>query len=454
VLESLADGLLEMAERFRGLFLSGTHDKTEFAQQYLCGLVQTARPNMERMEEVVVGSTYQNTQQFITDSTWDHRAVMNRVATEADKLLGGHRNSCLLIDESGFTKSGTKSVGVARQYNGRLGKVDNCQVGVCAALSAGDRVVPVDMELYLPGEWTDDPARCRAAGVPKERISYLTKPQMALSMVRRQRQLGVRFERVVFDGLYGSCPELLRGLDADGEEFVGELHCDQRVYLDDPEPYVPQWTGRGRRPTRLQTDVAPIRVDEYLAGLTAADWVEMKLRETTRGHLRILFHAKRLWYWDGEEEEAKRWWLLIRKEIASGKLKYSVSNAPAEATLADLAKAQAQRYWVERGFQDAKGQVGMAAYQVRKWRAWYHHMALVLMAMLFLTEQRMLHAETIPLLSCADIQALLARILPRRDLERAELIRQLQTRHAKRQALIERARLRSEPNQPEELAMT
>ena len=132
------------------MFLAGTHSKIEHARQYICGLLQAERPNMERLEEAVPGTDYPCIQQFVTDSTWDHREVMDRVAVEADAILGGHEGSCLLIDESGFAKSGSTSAGVARQYNGRLGKVDNCQVGVCASLSAGDRVVPVDMRLFLP----------------------------------------------------------------------------------------------------------------------------------------------------------------------------------------------------------------------------------------------------------------------------------------------------------------
>lgn len=421
------------------MFQAGTHNKAEYVRQYISGLFQAERPNMERMEEAVPGTDYQCIQQFVTDSPWDHREVMDRVAAEADALLGAHQGSCLLIDESGFAKAGSKSAGVARQYNGRLGKVDNCQVSVCASLCAADRVVPVDIRLFLPECWTDDSERCETAGIPTGERKFRTKPQMALEMVRHQRELGTRFNWVGMDGLYGSNPELLRSLDDDGEVFVADVHCDQHVYLEDPTPFVPEYSGRGRPPTRPATRATPVRADRYAAGLDESAWHQIDVRQTTKGPLRIHFHARRVWLWDGSERHARNWWLLIRREMDGRTLKYSASNAEHASSEHWLASAQAQRYWVERGFEDAKGQAGMADYQVRKFRGWNHHMALVMMAMLFMVEQKMLHEETVPLLSCADIRAMLARFLPRRDLDRNELLRQMRHRHAKRKAAMKGA---------------
>jgi SRSO17 transposase len=107
--------------------------------------------------------------------------MINHVAREVDAVIGGRPDSCLLIDETSFVRKGVKSVGVARQWCGRFGKVGNCQVAVFAALAAGDRVSPVDVELYLPREWTDDPARCRAARIPAVRMEFRTKPEIALA---------------------------------------------------------------------------------------------------------------------------------------------------------------------------------------------------------------------------------------------------------------------------------
>ena len=233
---------------------------------YLRGLMQADpnKKNMERMEERVPGSDQQQMNHMLTDSEWDHRAVIDQVALEADRWLGGHRNSCLLIDESGFRKSGKHSVGVDRQWCGRWGKVDNCQVGVFAALGRGNRATLVDEQLYLPARWVEDPARCRRAGIPKQARVLKSKVQLALEMVAHQAKQGVRFAWVGADGLYGKDPAFLRGIDAMDKVFVVDVHCDQRIYLDDPQPVLKKKQGkRGRKPPRLETRTPAIRVDAW-----------------------------------------------------------------------------------------------------------------------------------------------------------------------------------------------
>ena len=194
------------------------------------------KKNMERMEERVPHADEQRLQHMLSDSPWDHRAVIDRVALEADGLIGGERNGGLLIDESGFKKSGSHSVGVARQGCGRLGKVDNCQVGVFAALGGDRRVILVDERLYLPEKWTDEPPRCEQAAIPEAVRRFKTKVALALERVAPQRRLGVRFSWVGADGFYGTDPAFLRGLEAMGEVWVADGHCDQRIFLEDPKP--------------------------------------------------------------------------------------------------------------------------------------------------------------------------------------------------------------------------
>lgn len=135
------------------------------------------------MEEHVVGADDQALQYMLTESHWDSQAVMDQVAQEANHLLGGDE-SCLLLDESGFEKKGEHSVGVARQWNGRLGKVDNCQVGVFAALGCGARVILIDYRLYLPESWSEDVLRCKKMGIPESFCHFKTKSELALDMVR------------------------------------------------------------------------------------------------------------------------------------------------------------------------------------------------------------------------------------------------------------------------------
>lgn len=208
------------AKRFEKHFWRWTRSRLAQARQYLQGLMQARRKNMERMEEVVPDCDYQSLQHFLSNSEWDARAVLDQVAVEADRHLGGSADSCLLIDESSFQKKGEKSVGVARQWSGRLGKVDNCQVAVFAALAQGSSSTLIDTRLYLPKEWTDDPKRCRAAGVPSAERVFKSKADLAFEMVVHARQNGVRFGWVGADGGYGKDPGLLRRLADHGETFV------------------------------------------------------------------------------------------------------------------------------------------------------------------------------------------------------------------------------------------
>jgi hypothetical protein len=165
------------------------------------------------------------------------------------------------------------------------------------------------------------------------------------------------------------------------------------------------------------------------------------LRDTTRGELVVEIMHRRVWLWDKHSASARCWHLLVRREINSpGTLKYSLSNAAPQISATKLARMQAQRFWIERAFQDAKSHVGMAQYQARQWQSWHRHMALVMMATQFMLETRLKHAEDYPLLSCYDIQVLLATTLPdRRYDSHEEVMRQMQIRHDRRRAATESA---------------
>ena len=168
--------------------------------------------------------------------------------------------------------------------------------------------------------------------------------------------------------------------------------------------------------------------------------MRVRLRDSTKGALRVEVLHQRVWLWDAKEAQARHWHLVVRREInVREEIKYSLSNAPVSTTVHRLAQMQGQRYWVERSFQDGKSQVGMGHYQARGWKSWNHHMALVMMAMLFMLKERISQEEAYPLLSCSDIATLLARFLPRRDIHTDEVIRQLEVRHKKRQAAIDNA---------------
>ncbi|MFZ1642360.1 MAG: IS701 family transposase [Candidatus Contendobacter sp.] len=441
LLAGIGQRFLDFRERFGGHFRRRTRTVETSVQHYVRGLLQAETKNMERMEEAIPEADHQALQHMLSESAWSERAVLDQVAQEANRRLGGHADSSLLIDESGCPKKGTQSVGVARQWCGQLGKVENCQVGVFAALSRGTEVTLIDERLLLPEAWTSDPARCQAAGIPQAQRGFQHKTDLALAMITHARQQGIGFAWVGFDGFYGSDPAFLRALDDQGEVFVGDVHKDQRIDLEDPRPIIPPAkTAHGRSPTRLQAQAPAVRVDLWTQQQPAVAWQPVTLRDGTKGPLRVEILHRRVWLWDGEEVQARPWHLIVRREIDTPtEIKYSLSNAPDDTPAPRLAFMQGQRYWIERALQQGKQDVGLGDYQVRGWRGWHHHLALVMMAMLFLLEERQLHRQTRPLLSGTDIRALLNHFLPRRDTTLAEVLRQMEVRHRKRQAAIDSA---------------
>jgi len=427
------------------MFRSGNHGVAATARQYLCGLMQADKRNMERMAEAVPDSDEQVLQNFLTHSSWDDRAVMDQVARRADASLGAFADTGLYIDETSFQKKGDKSVGVARQWNGRLGKQENSQVGVFGALGRGDRVSLIDARLYLPQEWIEAPARCDEADIPKAEQVHRTKLELALQIVRQARQNGIRFEWVGMDGAYGQSLVLLEALQTRGEIFLADIHSDRHIYLNDPAPYLPPENGHGgRRRSRYHSKQSAIEVRGWVKRQPASAWRPVILRDTTKGKLAVEVLHRRVWLWDKSSPGAHCWHLIVRREVNSpGTIKYSLSNAPEQTRPIRLAQMQAQRFWIERAFQDAKSHLGMAQYQARKWQSWHRHMALVMMAMQFMLETRISHAEDYPLLSCYDIQILLATTLPDRRDSQQEVLQLMRERHRKRQAAIDSASQRS-----------
>jgi len=434
---TLAGAARRFLSHFNG-FTSHFQRKQHHARHYLNGLIQADKRNMERMEERIPGASEQGLQYFISDSSWDEEPILQKIAAETDDLLGGKDDSALYLDETGFPKKGKKSVGVARQWCGQLGKVDNCQVGVFSSLGCGKFASPIGYKLYLPKEWIQNKKRCQEAKIPTEHCVYKSKHDLALELITVARQNGIRFNWIGADGFYGKNPALLREIDRLGETFVIDVHKDQHIYLSDPKPSVIKAkSNRGRKPSRLKTQTESIRVDKWVAACPEDKWQRVQLRKTTKGYLIVDVLHTHIWVWDGKEKSAQKWRLVVRREVGSPqKNKYSLSNASEEISVVRLAYMQAQRYWIERTFQDSKTYCGMGDYQMRGWHGWHHHMAMVLMAMLFLLKERLLHKETVDLLSCTDVVELLRLFLPRRDVTEEEVLRQLQVRHEKRRASI------------------
>ena len=396
---------------------------------------------MLRMSEVNEVD-HQSMQHMLTKGAVDWDGFGKQIAQETNALLGSPE-SVLLFDESGFGKKGKSSAGVARQWNGRLGKVDNCQVGVFATLCRGEIASLIDTRLYLPEDSANDSKRCEKAVIPKKEQQYQSKSALALAMLRIALQRGIHFGYVGIDGGYGKEPAFLRTVDHLGCRFVADVHCDQMIYLQDPEPKIPDWKGRGKRPKLLKAQCDAIRVDQWASEQPKEDWQRLTLREGEKGDLTAEYLHTDIWVWDGSEDKARYWHLLVRREIGANEIShYCLSNAPFKTSLKELARVQAQRFFIEHSFREAKSECGMADYQVRRWDAWHHHMALVMLGTLFLLKQKIQGRKQWPMLSFNDLVTALAHLLPRRQLTAEDLAAIIDKRHyLRRKAKESHARL-------------
>jgi SRSO17 transposase len=275
---------------------------------------------------------------------------------------------------------------VARQYCGTLGKVANCQLGVFLAYVSEQGHALVDKRLYLPRELTDDPDRCREAGVPEE-VDYHSTAELGLSMLQQARAAGhLKGRWVTADEAYGKVPTLRDDLDADEWLYVLEVPCTQPIFAQPARIEVPAWSGRGPHPTKLRLvddEPRPQAVETVAASLTAEDWQLLTVAEGAQGPRTYLFAARRVWE-SREGLPGRACWLVLRRNPDGSEPKYYLSNAPADTPLLTLAQVGAKRWPIETEFQTEKNETGLDEYEVRRWQGWQHHATLAMLAGIFL----------------------------------------------------------------------
>lgn len=421
-------------EQIVQLFDTQTHNGSPQAQLYLQGLLsELAAKNMWRMEERIAGAKQENLQQFLSDSPWKSSELWSWVGQQANELLGGQARSMLLIDESAHAKKGDKSVGVARQYNGRLGKTDNCQVGVYSALALGTRATLTGSRLYLPEQWVKDRPRCLAVGIPAEEIRLRTKLELAQELVTEALANGLEFSWVGVDAGYGRDQGLLCWIADQKLGFVADVPKDVLVWEERPAVV--------ERPAKLAVSGARAVGKLGKAWRAAGQGRKVTLRAGENGPVRVKVWARRVWVWPEGQKEPRCWWLVVRED-RDGEIKHTLINAPAATPLEELAILQGGRHFVERTFEDSKSHVGMGDYQVRKWLGWQHHMGLVGLAMLFVLQERLWTETEHPLLSVRDVVELMSwHFLEHPSLEK--LLEVMRRRHRRRNQVMQAANKRA-----------
>ena len=332
-------------------------------------------------------------QRFLTASPWDYQGVQRQIqAVFAEQLRPAAADWSIgtvgVLDSSGFPKKGRESVGVQRQYCGRLGKKDTCQVGVflIGVTPAGSALL--DHQLYLPKEWAKDLKRRAKVRVPKE-VRFRTEPKIAVDLLRRTQAPGlIRFDWVTADETYGRNGTFLDDLEAQQQRYLVEVPVTTTVWTADPAGEVPPYGGRGRRPSRARRDSVR-SVKAVAATLPAEAWHTYQLREGACGPLVFQFAAVRVGA-VRQRQPGPPVWLVIRRSLeADPEVKYYVSNASADTPLGAMALVSGCRYRVEEYLEEGKGSLGMSHYEARSWTSWHHHMSLVALAHLFVTLTRL-----------------------------------------------------------------
>lgn len=424
------------------VFQVGRKNVTAIALKYTNSLWSSRLSNIEKLAETGLTGAYHTMQHFISDSSWESRELMDTASKEASKLMPQKKLTGLYIDETGVRKKGRHSVGVGRQYLGNIGKVDNGQVAVCAALGSGDFATIVDSRLYLPESWTGDKVRMDKAKIPKECQVFKTKQQLALDIVEHQQAIGTRFDFINGDALYGADQGFSDAIDAKAIPFVMDIRENQQVYLEEPKIIVPQRKGnRGRHPSVPKPEVESLSVTAYANSLEKEDFVLLKVRNTAKGKLKCLFHFRTVYIWDGKNPQASKRLLVIRKSYKTKKVEinFSLGNVDlAQYTPEAIAYMQAQRFFIEHTFKEAKSVLGLNQFQTRKWLAWHHQVALNLLLLLFIFKEKLLNFVTIPLLSAWDLRQVLdvSFSYPTERLDK--IIKQIFERHKIRQKDINR----------------
>lgn len=333
------------------------------AEAMLQGLLaRVERKNSWGLSEEVGRQTPYAFQHLLNGAQWDEEAVRDDVLAYARERLG--EGGILDVDETGFLKKGDKSAGVARQYSGTAGRIENCQIGVFLAYVTDEGHTLVDRELYVPEGWFEEPERCRQAGIPQE-VRFKTKPELAQVMIQRALGAGLRPAWVLGDEVYGRDGELRRFLESRSQRYVLAVASNTYAWRAEAqvtagqvleEVKTPEWTrvsaGAGTKGPRLY------------------EWARVQLNSPARGQAR---------------------WFLFRRSLKDETdVAHFLVHAPATTSLEAMVEAAGKRWPIEECFESAKGEVGLDEYEVRKWRGWYRHMTLCLVAHAFLATARVM----------------------------------------------------------------
>jgi SRSO17 transposase len=352
-------------------------EQREHAQTYLQGLLSDLQKKNAEAIAYRHDEERQGLQTFLGTAPWDHQPLLEELVCQVGRELG-EPDGVLVFDPSAFAKKGKHSVGVARQWCGRLGKTENCQVGVFLGYVSRKEHALVDMRLYLPEEWTKDRHRCKAAGVPRAETRFRTRHELALEMLQLRGPL-LPHKWIAGDDEMGRPAWFRRELAARGERYL--LAVPANTTIRDLEAEPPAYCGRGRRPK-----VAFQQVCKWCESLPSSAWTRLEVRDGTKGPIEVEIVRRRVLAKIDRKIGPAETLVVIRSFDEERKVKtdYHLSSAPPETPLAEFARVGNAEHRIEECIKRGKSEAGMAQYQVRNWLGWHHHITLCLVAVWFL----------------------------------------------------------------------
>ena len=338
-------------------------------------------------------------QEFLSQHKWDQDMMRDRlqqIVRDEHRPDGSGGETIGIIDETSAVKKGDKTPGVQRQHCGAAGKQENCIVLVNLAYACGDFHCLLDGDLFLPESWSEDRARCQAAGIPDEMV-YRPKSEIALEQYRQAKANGVSFDWLTFDEWYGSKPQFLRALEDEGQNYVAEVPKSFRAWIDPPKvtnrPFRKGKRGRGRKTPRLVSGGPKLQTVEQLARRHAAlrdqDWQRWQIKSTQKGP--VVWEVKHtlVFLKDQDGLPSGPYHLIVARNATNPQeVKYFISNAPPKTGLATLLRVAFSRWRVERCYEDQKGEVGLDHYEGRRYVGLKRHLILSCVSYLFLSRVR------------------------------------------------------------------
>ena len=379
---AVVEALLPRLEGFLQPFLAcyPRAAQRRHARDYIQGLASDLEAKTAEGIAYLHDQERQGLQKFIGQHGWDHRPLVEELARQVAAELG-EADAVLVFDPSGFPKKGAESVGVARQWCGRVGKIDNCQVGVYLAYVSRREQALVDVRLYLPREWTDRPGRLRKAGVPRG-TKFHTRHRLALQMLDAHAA-ALPHAWVAGDDEMGHPADFRGELRSRGERYL--LAVPSNTLVRDRGAAPPPYGGHGSQPR-----VPFAQARRWAAAVPEAAWRRVEVRAGAKGPLAVEGVVARVQTMQDRSREGPDELLVVFRERqgdGSWKHDYLLSNAPPETPLAELARVFNAAHRVEQCLQRAKGEAGLADYEVRTWVGWHHHQVLSLVAAWFLTRE-------------------------------------------------------------------